>query len=44
MPLVWLGIGLLVMAAFAAVLWLRFGVSHPVADATSSTPPAKLSR
>jgi hypothetical protein len=49
MPVVWLGLGLGVMAAFVVILCVRFGVPHPaVGPATTpppvASPPAKLSR
>ena len=30
MPIVWLGVGLVVVAAFVAVLWMRLGLPHPI--------------
>jgi len=49
MPMVWLALGLAIMAAFAAILWIRFGVPHLAANAavppeSAANPPAKLSR
>jgi hypothetical protein len=49
MPIVWLGFGLLLVAAFVAVLWMRFGVPHLAVNAaappqSAANPPAKLSR
>lgn len=48
MPLVWLGFGLLIMAAFAAILLIRFGVPHKAASpaappSAAVSPPTKLS-
>jgi hypothetical protein len=49
MPIVWLGLGLAVMAAFVGILWIRFGVPHLAASPaappqSAANPPAKLSR
>jgi len=48
MPLVWLGLGVVIMAAFAAILWIHFGVPHPASSPAAAppsavAPPAKLS-
>jgi hypothetical protein len=49
MPIVWLGLGLLVVLAFTAALGLRFGARHPAAIGASTSPssavaPTKLNR
>jgi hypothetical protein len=49
MPIVWLAFGLAIMAAFAAILLIRFGVPHLAVNAavppqSAANPPAKLSR
>jgi hypothetical protein len=50
MPIVWLGFGLMVVAAFTAVLGMHFGVPHAAAFTGASVPqspaiaPAKVSQ
>ncbi len=39
MPIVWLGVGLLVVLAFIVALGMRFGARHPVAAGASGPPP-----